>query len=135
MQQTPTALVNKVSGCHLASAAALQSDSMASVRISVVVLLLLSVYMLSCGAKRAPEHLTVIAPRNYSGKISIIACDRTAAADHIRLNPAGDGYTSTCVNSDELTLTVIQGTKATDIPARLTTTGDGIVVKVEAEIR
>jgi hypothetical protein len=51
-----------------------------------LLLALLSIFLFSCAAKKAPERLTVIAPGSFSGTISITACDAKALQDRIVLD-------------------------------------------------
>ncbi|HEY2461632.1 MAG TPA: hypothetical protein VGI16_12530 [Candidatus Acidoferrum sp.] len=97
--------------------------------------LLGSIVMLSCGSKRAPERLTVVAPEDFSGEIVIKACDPAASDDHIALDAAGHGSTSICSATGQLKLVVIRGTQSTELQAYPIKTGDGIVVEVRAELK
>jgi hypothetical protein len=48
-----------------------------------------SLLLFSCGAKKAPERLTVIAPEDFAGKIKIGTCVPNAKSDYVLLDAAG----------------------------------------------
>ncbi len=73
--------------------------------------------LFSCGAKKAPERLTVIAAENFSGEIRIVTCDGKAPADNIVIDNAGNGRTSVCSSSPDLTLRVMRGKQSVEVPA------------------
>jgi len=96
-------------------------------------LALLSIFLFSCAAKKAPERLTVIAPRSFSGTISITACDAKALPDRIVLDGAGHGSTSICSASPDLKVVVVRAGKSIEVPATIGKTGDNYVVSIRAE--
>ena len=68
-----------------------------------------SLFLFSCGAKKAPERLTVIAPQDFTGKIKITMCDLDAKSDYILLDASGKGRTSVCAATPDFTLRVVSG--------------------------
>jgi hypothetical protein len=95
---------------------------------------LLALCLLSCGAKKAAETLTVIAPEQFSGSIRITTCHAGAASDKIVLDDAGQGITSVCSVSPDLMLQVLRGNHRDSVSATLVKTGDGIVSSIKAKI-
>ena len=86
-------------------------------RIQIGLPILISVLALSCGEKRALEHIVVTAPENFTGKIMITACIREAAAENIAIDSSSHGQTSICAATSDLTLVVVRGTNSIEIPA------------------
>jgi len=100
-----------------------------------VCLALLSLSLFSCGAKRAPERITVIAPENFTGRINLAACHPKAPANNIVLDSSGNGKTSVCSASPDLKLVIIRGQQSVEIPAKTSKTGDSFVVMIAGEVR
>lgn len=98
-------------------------------------LALLSIFLFSCAAKKAPERLTVIAPTNFSGTVEITACDAKALPDRITIDGAGHGRTSICSASPDLKIVVMRGGQSVELPATIGKTGDNYVVRIRAEFK
>jgi hypothetical protein len=98
-------------------------------------LALLSIFLFSCAAKKAPERLTVIAPANFSGTIAITACDAKALPERITIDGGGHGTTSICSASPDLKIVVIRGGQSVELPATIGKTGDNYVVSIRAEFK
>ena len=96
---------------------------------------LLSIFLFSCAAKKAPERLTVIAPANFSGTIEITACDAKSLADRITIDGTGHGRTSICSASPDLKIVVMRGGQSVEVPATIGKTGDNYVVSIRAEFK
>src|SRR5271170_6991566 len=82
-------------------------------------LALLSIFLFSCAAKKAPERLTVIAPSNFSGTIEITACDAKALPEQITIDGTGHGRTSICSASPDLKIVVIREGRSFEMPATI----------------
>jgi hypothetical protein len=95
---------------------------------------LVSLLLFSCGAKKAPERLTVIAPQDFVGKIKIETCVVDAKADYVLLDASGKGSTNICAATPDLTLRVVRGSSTVEIPATASKTGDDIVVSLTATV-
>src|SRR5271155_564568 len=95
---------------------------------------IIALFLLSCGAKKAPERITVIAPQTFTGTIKIIACDPHAPADNIVIDGSGEGRTSLCAASPDLKLLVTRGKQSTEVAARIAKTGDDFLVRISAEV-
>jgi hypothetical protein len=93
---------------------------------------LFSLLLFSCGAKKAPERLTVIAPEDFAGKIKIATCDLQAKSDYVLLDAYGKGSTSVCAATPDFTLRVVRGRSTVEVPAAASKTGDDIVVSLTA---
>jgi hypothetical protein len=93
-----------------------------------------SLLLFSCGAKKAPERLTVIAPEDFAGKIKITTCDLKAKSDYVLLDVSGKGSTAVCAATPEFMLRVIRGSSSVEVPATASKTGDDIVVSVTATV-
>ncbi len=94
-----------------------------------------SFFLVSCAAKKAAERITVIAPENFTGTISLTACDPQAPSDNISIDASGNGKTSVCSASADLKLVVIRGKQSIELPAKVTKTGDNFVVSISGEVR
>jgi len=108
---------------------------MRTARLVNTVVALVSLFLFSCGARKAPERLTVIAPENFSGQIRIITCDPKAPSDSIAIDADGHGRTSLCSSSPDLTLRVVRGKSIEEIPAVSAKTGDDFVVSITAVVK
>ena len=95
---------------------------------------LFALFLLSCGAKKAAETLTVIAPENFSGSIKITMCQTGAPSDNTVLDGAGEGITSVCSVSPELALRVLRNSHRDRVAVTLVKTGDGIVTRITVRI-
>ena len=95
---------------------------------------LLTLFLFSCGAKKAAETLTVIAPENFSGRIRITTCHLGAASDNIVIDSAGAGITSVCSVSPDLTLQIVRGNQRDVVGAELVKTGDGFVIGITSRV-
>ncbi len=108
---------------------------MRTTRLVNTAVALVSLFLFSCGARKAPERLTVIASENFSGEIRIVTCDPKAASDSIAIDANGHGRTSLCSSSPDLTLRVVRGKSVDEIPAVTAKTGDDFVVSITAVIK
>jgi hypothetical protein len=108
---------------------------MRTARLVNTVVALVSLFLFSCGARKAAERLTVIAPENFSGEIRIITCDPKAPSDSIAIDALGHGRTSLCSSSPDLTLRVVRGKSIDEIPAVTAKTGDDFVVSITAVVK
>jgi len=108
---------------------------MRTARLVNTVVALASLFLFSCGARKAAERLTVIAPENFSGEIRIITCDPKASSDRVAIDADGHGRTSLCSSSPDLTLRVVRGKSVDEIPAVTAKTGDDFVVSITAAVR
>jgi hypothetical protein len=98
-------------------------------------LILFSILLFSCAAKKAAERITVIAPETFAGTITLTACDSGSSADNIIVDAAGHGKTSVCSASPDLRLIVVRGKQSTEIYAKIAKTGDGFVTSISGEVR
>jgi hypothetical protein len=103
-------------------------------RLRNVLFALFSLLLFSCGAKKAPERLTVIAPEDFAGKIKITTCDLQAKSDYVLLDVSGKGSTSVCAATPDFTFRVIRGSSTVEIPATASKTADDIVVSLTATV-
>jgi hypothetical protein len=103
-------------------------------RFRNTVFALFSLFLFSCGAKKAPERLTVIAPEDFAGKIKITTCDMDAKSDYILLDASGKGSTSVCAATPDFTFRVVRGSSTVEVPATASKTGDDIVVSLTATV-
>ena len=108
---------------------------MRTARLINTVVALASLLLFSCGARKAAERLTVIAPENFSGEIRIITCDPKAPSDSIAIDADGHGRTSLCSSSPDLTLRLVRGKSVDEIRAVTAKTGDDFVVSITAVVR
>jgi hypothetical protein len=97
-------------------------------------LAVLSPFLFSCAAKRAPEQITVVAPKTFTGKIRIVACVPSAPAGKVIIDASGRGQTSICSASPDLQVVVLRGQQTIEIPAKVTKTGDNFVVSISAQV-
>jgi hypothetical protein len=98
-------------------------------------LVLFSLFLFSCGAKKAPERLTVIAPEDFAGKIKVTTCTVDAkAADYVLLDASGRGSTFVCAATPDFTFRVVRGNSSVEVPAAVSKTGDDIVVSLTATV-
>jgi len=107
---------------------------MRQTRSQIGVLAILSVFLFSCAAKKSPERLTIIAPDDFSGSMKLTACVSQAPADNIFIDASGNGSTSVCSASRDLKIVVKRGKLLTEVPARVSKTGDDFVVAISAEV-
>ena len=97
-------------------------------------LLLPSLTLFSCAAKKAPERLTVIASEDFVGKIKITTCDLEAKPDYILLDASGKGHTSMCAATPDFKFRVVRGNSTVEVPATASKTGDDIVVSITVTV-
>lgn len=107
---------------------------MRATQLRNTLLALFSLFLFSCGAKKAPERLTVVAPEDFVGKIKIITCDATAKSDYVLLDASGNGRTAVCAATPDFTLRVVRGSSSVEVPASTAKTGDDIVVSITASV-
>jgi hypothetical protein len=107
---------------------------MRATQLRNTLLALFSLFLFSCGAKKAPERLTVIAPEDFVGKIKIITCDANAKSDFVLLDASGKGRTAVCAATPDFTLRVVRGSATVDVQATAAKTGDDIVVSITATV-
>ncbi|MGA2418467.1 MAG: hypothetical protein ABSG69_00160 [Candidatus Acidiferrum sp.] len=98
-------------------------------------LALVSIFLFSCAAKKAPEHITVIVPRDFNGTIRLTGCEAQARPDGIVVDARGHGSTSICSASPDLKMVVVREGKSIEVPATVSKTGDDLVVSIEAELK
>jgi hypothetical protein len=108
---------------------------MRTARLVNTVVALVSLFLFSCGARKTPECLTVIASEDFSGEIRIITCDPQAASDSVAIDGHGHGRTSLCSSSPDLVLRVVRGQSVDEIPAVTAKTGDDFVVSITAIVK
>lgn len=108
---------------------------MRPLKVKTTVLALLSLFLFSCAAKKAPERITVIAPENFKGTVRLVACDREAPADNIVVDASGNGKTSICSASADMKLVVKRGTQSIEVPATVGKTGDKLLVEIRADVQ
>jgi hypothetical protein len=107
---------------------------MRATQLRNTLLALFSLSLFSCGAKKAPERLTVIAPEDFVGKIKIITCDAHAKSDYVLLDASGKGSTAVCAATPDFALRVVRGGSSVEVPASAAKTGDDIVVSITATV-
>jgi hypothetical protein len=93
--------------------------------------------LFSCGAKRAPQEITVTVPANFSGELTLDPCSQGASAG-ITLSAKGTANTAACPEAGEtVSLTVIKGGKSYRLSSddvKIERTGDGLAVAIKARV-
>jgi hypothetical protein len=97
-------------------------------------LAIFSLFLVSCAAKKAPEHITVIAPEGFGGMIKLSACDSKASSDNVIVDTSGHGNTSVCSASPDLKLIAVRGKQSIEVPAKIERTGDNFVIAISAQV-
>jgi hypothetical protein len=91
----------------------------------------------SCAAKQAPREITVTAPADFSGEMTLDPCSKSISTE-ITLSAKGTATTAACPESGEtVSLTVVKGGTSYRIPAedvKIERAGDGLPVSIKAHV-
>jgi hypothetical protein len=99
-------------------------------------LLMISLSLVSCGAKNAPTRITVQAADTFAGTIHLSPCVQ-GAPDPVLLDAHGAGNTAACPAADDVEIVVVKPGGTTYITrerVRIGRAGDGIAVGISANI-
>ena len=100
--------------------------------------ILCALLVLSCGAAKSAQEITVQVPDGFAGTLQIEPCNASANADHVTLDARGVATTSACPGRGQLvTLVIVRGGQTYRIVpenVKVLRTGDGLPVRIEATI-
>jgi hypothetical protein len=98
--------------------------------------LVISLCLVSCGAKSAPTRITLKALDTYSGPVRLSPCENNAA-DPVLIDAHGNGKTAACPLGGDVEFVVVKPSRTIYISREHITVaraGDGFPVSITAAI-